>query len=256
MATRRKCYAPCRSPARRVAVARRVAASADDPRHRRRGIGAAVADRLSEPAVRAVLRRGEDGRARRIRVRLRRSGFLERARQFAADRRRHDGDRCSARRNPRVRHGAHGLSRQALDRAGDSRAELRLADGAVVRVRRRGGTGRLLFGLGDGSIRRGTVGPLLADRHGRNRGTYARAERLHLCVVGAEKPRLRCRGSGARRRRVAISRRSIGEPAADRTRAAVLGRARILSSASSFSGCRSSLATRKATWCCRRICTS
>ena len=136
MATAREAHATGRAP-RASRRGSRPAARADDPRHGVRGARAAVADRLPEPARRAVLRRGQDRRARRLRVHLRRSGFLERARQFAADRRRHDADRRAARRGARVRDGAHRFSRQALDRAGDARAELRVADGAVVRLRRR-----------------------------------------------------------------------------------------------------------------------
>ena len=44
--------------------------------------------------------------------------------------------------------------------------------------------------------------------HRRHRRPDARAERLHLRVVGAEEPRVGRRGSGARRRRIAVPRRA------------------------------------------------
>ena len=40
--------------------------------------------------------------------------------------------------------------------------------------------------MGAAGVRRGAVGPLLADGHGRDRRTDARAARLYLCVGGAE----------------------------------------------------------------------
>ena len=98
------------------------------------------------------------------------------------------------------------LPGEALDRAADPRAELRLADGARVRLCRRRGAGRVLHGVGDRSLRWRAVGHLFALRDRRHRRTAARPQRLRLRVGRAEEPRLGRRGGRARRRRLAVPR--------------------------------------------------
>ena len=101
--------------------------------------------------------------------------------------------------------------------------ELRVADGPGLRLRRRRRARRLLYGLGDRIVRRRAVGHLFPDGDRHHRRPAARAQRLRLRVGGAEEPRLGRRGSRARRRRVAVSRRHDGEPAADHAGDAVRG---------------------------------
>ena len=201
---------------------------ADDRGHCNGGARAACADRLPEPAHRAVLRRAQERRPRRVRVHLRRRRFLAGVRELAVHRDRHDGDRRAARRAPRIRDGAHRPAGQAMARADDPRAELRVADGAVVRLCRRRRAGRVLQRVGERSLRRRTVGPLLGSSDGGDRGPDARAERLRLRVGCAQEPRVRRRGSGAHSGRVAVSRRDDGEPAVDHAVAAVRCGARVL----------------------------
>ena len=137
-------------------------------------------------------------------------------------------DRAAARRRARVPADAHGPALAADHRGAGAGPGVRLADGAGVRLRRRDGPRRLLLAVGEGSRRRRSVERLFALLHRGDRGADARPARVPLFVGGAEEPRVRRRGGGARGRRQSAAGRAQRQPADDDAGAALRGGARVL----------------------------